>query len=1062
MISLARSLTALAVIAAALCLLSPVDGNAQGTGAAIDIGLTAEERAWIASNPEVSVAYDPFYAPYSFIGTKGAITGLAPELFTRIAELTGLKFSAAPVRDWQDILDKARARKIDVVATIVETEERGKFLSFTTAFLPTPLVIMARTGDYGILGPDTLSGKTVALVRGYSSTDRVLYDHPDIITRYVDSPLEALQDVSVGRADAYVGVVGVNAYLARHHGLANLRIASEYELESSIQGFGVRPDRPLLRSILQKAIESFGDIEQTEAYRRWVPLLQTVVEETSSTPFELTQGEEQWLRDHGPIRIGTNVNWAPMDYTDANGTPEGIGAGFIRAVDRRLGGVIEIVPGPWPEIYAAAEAGELDGVAGISPTAERERIFRFTEPYIRIPHVIFAPVDMQRLPSLDALWDKRVAIEEGFFLGKLIERRFPKAEILRYGSTNEALTAVSKGEADAYVGNRAVANYAIHALLIGNLKEHGTISETSSVNAFGFPRQNEKLRDIFQKALDSITVRERRSISGAWVAPEREQVPFTLTPAEREWLLRHPTIRVAGDREYAPIEFIGEDGTYQGLAPDYLRKLSELLDVNFVYDTKSDWDEALRKLENRELDIASAAAATDSRRRYADFTAPYLRLPVMIFGRRGGFFAADLGDLENRTVAVVRGYAATEYLLEQHPEISFVPVSTVAAGAELLLSGHVDAYVGSILTTSHAIREDGMNALMVTGKTPFSVNLSIAVRKDWPIFTNILRRAINHLSSAERTAIVNKWIGLRIKEPLDFRLMLQISLAAFIVLALAAAGIWTLWRRTRAQAAELVQRNEALAEESRSRLAAQHIAERTNLEKDHLLANVSHELRTPLNAIVGYTELLFAKFAKEPTGGKISEYLSALKMAGGQLQTIVQDLLEMTVKPGDVELREESVPLDKLFSNVKSLLDVADGPDSPIVSWPDPLPFVVTGDMQRLSQVLLNLLGNALKFSPPGSEITVSTQLQSDGDLEIRVKDRGIGIAPELLDEVMAPFVRGEDPFVRASQGSGLGLSISKSFIEAHGGALGLESMKGRGTTAVIRLPKSRVARIAA
>ncbi|MEP3112166.1 transporter substrate-binding domain-containing protein [Nisaea sp.] len=1021
------------------------------------LGLSPEERAWIVKNPTLSVAFDPFYAPYSSLGNRGEYTGLAPEIFTKIAELTGLRFTAAPIHDWQSLMDKARARKVDVVATIVDTEPRRQFLSFTEPYLPTPLVMMARIGDYGILGPKSLAGKTVALVRGYSTTDKILSEHPDIIPHFVASPLEALKDVSVGQADAYVGVVGVNTYLTRHHGLANLRISSEYEFNNVAQSIGVRPDFPLLTSIIQKALKAIGPIEQTEAYQKWVPILKAVVDERSNSPFELTEVEQDWLDRTGPIRIGINASWAPMDFVDADGKPRGIGAGFLRAMDRRLDGIIEIVPGPWPEIYAAAKAGDLDGIADISPTPARQEIFAFTEPYIEVPHVIFALADAPLLTSLNSLRGKHVGVEKGFFLGDLIEKRFSSSTVSRFATTGDALTAVSKGEIDAYVGNRAVSKYAIHTLLINNLKEHGTVEETSSINAFGFHKSNIVLRDIVQKALDNITVREKRSIFGAWVPQGRDQKPFTLTPEERDWLARHQTIRVAGDRSYAPVEFIGSNGTFQGLSPDFLAKLSELLGISFVYDTKSSWNDALSRFESRDLDIASAVATTATRRQFAEFTEPYLRLPLMIFGRRGGFFAGDLDDLTGRPVAVVKGYAATEYLLTEYPDLSFVSVDTVEKGTELLLAGHVDAYIGSILTTSHAIREDGFNALMVTGKTPFTVNLSIAVRKDWPVFAKIMRRAVNHLSATERTEVINKWIGLRIKEPTDYRFRLQLSLIAMLIAALAAAWIWHLWRRTHFQAKKLEEQNETLANESRSRLEAQQNAERANMEKDHLLANVSHELRTPLNAVVGYTELLESKIEVKLSRDKVVEYLDAIKTASGQLHAIVRDLLELTDSNSPIALSDEPVPLEELISTVRCLL-----PEQTNIVWPAPLSLAITADVHKLSQVLVNLLNNAIKFSPPESEITLSARRLNSGDLELIVKDAGIGIDPAIIDDVTLPFVRGDDPFIRDSQGSGLGLSISKTFVEAHGGDITLESTLGKGTAAIVRLPESRIVEIAA
>lgn len=1044
-----------AAVFIALVILGLLTGQSRAiaaNGAPAGLSLSPEEREWIANTPSVSVAFGPTYAPYSSLGNKGEYTGLAPELFSRIAALTGLNFTAAQVKNWQNVMERARRGEVDVVATIIDTESRRKFLSFTTPYLPTPLVIMARIGDYGILNRDSLAGKTVALIRGGSTTDKVMSEHPDIIPHFVNSAVEGLQDVSVGRADAYVGTVGVSAYLTRREGLANLRIAAEYEIDGNAQSIGIRRDLPLLHAILQKAIDYIGPVEQTDAYKKWVPLLQTVVDETSRSPFELTEAERNWLAKSAPIRIGTNQSWAPMDFVGPGGRPRGIGAGFLRAINRRLNNVIEIVPGPWPEIYAAAVSGELDGIAGISPTLARQESFVFTTPYVEVPHVIFAPAAAPPLSSLNALRGKRIGVELGFFLGDLIEERYPDTAVIRFGTTNEALTAVSKGEIDAYVGNRAVALYAIHTNLITDLKEHGTVQVTSSVNAFGFAKGNEILRDIVQKALDNLTIREKRSIFGAWVPTKHDVKPFNLTPEERDWLQRHSTVRVAGDRSYAPVEFIASNGTFQGLAPDFIAKLSELLGITFVYDTKSDWEQALTKLENRELDIASAVATTERRREFAIFTEPFLSLPVMIFGRRGGYFANDLEALAGHSVAVVNGYAATEYLRKEYPDLLYVPVDTVAAGTELLLSGHVDAYIGSILVTSHAIREDGYSDVMVTGKTPFTVNLSIAVRNDWPIFAKILRRAVNHLSATERTQVINKWIGLRIKEPTDYRFRLQLSLVAMAVAALAAGWIWYLWRRTYLQARTLEEQNDALASESQSRLAAQQVAERANLEKDHLLANVSHELRTPLNAIVGYTELLRSRVQVMRSNDKSIEYLDALKTAGGQLQAIVRDLLALTDRSSRAIQTDTTVPVDELVSTVKCLL-----PDETNIVWPDPMPLAISADIHKMAQVLVNLLNNAIKFSPPEATVTLSTRELKNGDLDFIVTDTGIGIAPNIIDNVTSPFVRGDDPFIRDSHGSGLGLSISKTFVEAHGGTLTLESELGSGTCAIVRLPKSRI-----
>ncbi len=776
--------------------------------------LTQEERDWIAAAPVIRVGIDADYPPYSFMDDSGRFQGLAPNILTEIESLTGLIFEPVPGLSWDEIINGARNRTLDVIATAVQTPERERFLNFTDIYIPTPLVIMSRKADDRILSASDLDGRTVALVEGYSVSQTILREHPTIIPKPVATAPEGLQAVAIAEADAYVGVLGVSTYLAQEHGLANLRVAARYDDSLNGQRLGTRSDWPELSSILGKALGHLDQTVMSSVFDKWIPVLENFAAGNRAIPFELTDIEQAWLDDRDDIRIGVMNAWPPMDFVDSDGKVKGIGVDFLRAMNRRLGGKIAIVPGEWSRIYNDVREGRLDALTGITPREDRLEHFNFTTNYVVVPHTIFARTDEPYIANASQLAGRRVAVEEGFFVIDIMREKYPDVALRLYANTSDALGAVAKGEADAYIGNRAVAFYIIRNELIASLKAHGRFLESKSNNAIGARKDTPILRDILQKALYSLTPQERQLILKDWVAPEDPSGrPFVLSPEEKDWLSAHPIIRVAGDRAWPPIEFLGEQGVFEGIAVDYLAILSRLMNVRFEFDMTSDWNAVVEKLKNRELDMFSAAAPTQSRQEFANFTPPYLSLPAVIFSRENDPPGASLSALEGKKVATVRGYALTEFLRASGYDLDLLEVDDVPQGLRHLQDRKVDAYIGSILVTGYYLRQLGYSNIAVSGHTPYGINVSMAVRSDWAIFSRILRRAVAHISEKERADVAGRWIGIRVNQPPDYKLILVI-----VAIAVAVVAIVVLWalvlRRLRNEAAEQAAYLQAVLEAS--------------------------------------------------------------------------------------------------------------------------------------------------------------------------------------------------------------------------------------------------------
>ncbi len=253
---------------------------------------------------------------------------------------------------------------------------------------------------------------------------------------------------------------------------------------------------------------------------------------------------------------------------------------------------------------------------------------------------------------------------------------------------------------------------------------------------------------------------------------------LALTEQERAWLQGHPVIRVFQDPAWPPVEFNDEQGNPSGMSGEYLRFIEKRLGITFQIVRGLTWQEAYERLKRWEIDMTTCVAVTREREEFWTFTTPYLRIPIVIFAQSDVTYISRMQELAGKRVAIVDGYAVSDWIPRDFPDIRLVKVRNAREGLELLQRGNVFAYIDNMLVVSYYLAKLKMMNVKVAGETPYINSQAMAVRKDWPVLAEILQKALDSISETERTEIYRKWVPIRYEYGFNYRLLWQI-LAAF-------------------------------------------------------------------------------------------------------------------------------------------------------------------------------------------------------------------------------------------------------------------------------------------
>ena len=753
-----------------------------------------------------------------------------------------------------------------------------------------------------------------------------------------------------------------------------------------------------------------------------------------------TSKELAYLQKNKTVTIANEMDWAPFDYNEF-GKATGMSIEYVQLLLKKLNLHYRFVNGyTWSELLKQFQEHKIDVMPALYKSKEREAFTHFTTPYHQGELALYVLKDT-KIKNINNLKNKKIGIEAGDASISIVHKYFPNSIVVNSVSTNTLFHNLCDKKVSAIICNPLLANH----YLLNHTKSKFTMLQTLNLTPkehqlislyVGVNTQEPILYSLLQKAINSLTHKEIQALKKIWIE-EKEYKNLDLTKKEKEYL-KHKQITMCIDPNWMPLEGF-KDGKYVGMSADFFSKIEEYLhrDINVI--KTASWSESIELAKKRECDIFSLVMPTPQRKKYMNFTTPYLSIPLVLATGMDVPFINDFLLLKNKKIGITKDYAFGEILKKRYPNLDLIEVENATDGLTQVKEGKLFGYIGTIASIAYIVQTDFIGELKITGKFNENWELGIGVRNDDSLLFDILQKAINKIDENTKRTILNKWIAIKYEQKTDYSLVVQVLVIAIFILL-----IVLYWIR------KLSILNKALTK-------AKIAAETATTTKANFLANMSHEIRTPMNSIVGMSYLI-----KETSLSKIQyDYVQKIETASNNLLNLINDILDLSkIEAHKLDIKNDNFNLLEILNNVENLLKVKSfEKDLELkITYDKSYSMHLYGDSMRLSQVLINLLSNAIKFTEKGSAELLVEKL--DPTLfRFSIIDTGIGLTQEQIKEIFSSFTQADSSITRKYGGSGLGLAIAKELIGLMGGRIWVESTLGKGSKFIfeVNLKMSKV-----
>lgn len=1024
--------------------------------------LTAEEEAWRSSHPviEVGVLAGDHLPMEAWVAGRPA--GFGVDYARLLASRLGLRLEFHPFTDLENVAfgNSPAPLPYDLLLGQVVGEVREGRFDFLKPYETGPLILVTRKLDEQVNDEHDLQHVRIVVERPYRNLAiKLALRYPQATLVFSNDGRQAMDMLVAGQADAYLG-----APLARVRTLLNERVSDDLSVVTPVSfapvsiGLATPRDRPMLAEILRKAEASVTSGELDGLRARWglkgdgIPLV--------PTGNGLSAKDQALLRALPTLRLGFELDRYPFTFLNNEGRPDGMAADYVQILQKKLGIRIQPVPAKdWNELQRMVRANEVDMVGAAMPEHFRAGDMVFSRPYEHFPEVIVARSTSRAIAGPEDLAGHAVAVRGDS--APRLQRLLPRSHLLPVATNDAGLSLVASGKVDAYIGTLP----AIDALIrdqYTSLRVMGPVGDDLDFT-IGISKRFGHLMPLVDRVLAEVKDSDRMAIRSRWMTTEYHYgVPWKWVSIG---LLTAIAVIAVVIFAYTRLRLLmrARNLAERGLAIqlDFQRALLESIPYPvFVKDAEGRYLAVNRAYEEMfECSRADLLGRTLLETRHAkDSDANALHEADMEVLSHGSEVRREL--YLNSTVS---GNCPRDVLLWQHTFArgagqgvgllgTVVDVSDLrkaearATASEQHLIDTNESLPGVVMRVRYST-DGGAVYEYVSGQTTALLGLTI---ED---LTQGGRRVYDVIPPEDHPPVVAAVQGLlqgHGPQTSEFRT----HTPSGVHWVRASAG------QPRKVAPGVVSCSifftdiTAEKEQAKALVVAKAVAEAAVAAKSAFLAMMSHEIRTPMAGVLGLIELL----NKTPLDREQLHMVDMVHDSAGVLLQILDDVLDFSrIEAGRLTLDTHPFDLRALADGVLGLFATRALEKGvrlyAVLDWR--LAAEYRGDMNRVRQIMTNLLSNALKFTEQG-HIELHLELLGESPegqrLSIALVDTGIGISQEQLGRLFNPFVQAEISTTRRYGGTGLGLSICQQLAHLMGGEIRLTSAVGSGTQAIFEV----------
>ncbi|QJI37927.1 transporter substrate-binding domain-containing protein [Pseudomonas sp. ADAK13] len=476
----------------------------------------------------------------------------------------------------------------------------------------------------------------------------------------------------------------------------------------------------------------------------------------------LDEADWSWLRGKGTLVLGSSApDYSPFSITSNRHDYEGFTADYAQLLAQLLHINVRVHRyASRDEVLAALKAGDVDMLGSSNGFEAADPELQLSNAYAEDqPTLVTRVGDSQNLDP--ELAGKRVAMLYHYLPPKTVEDFYPKASLQLYPSTLSAIGAVAFGQADVYLGDAISANYLINRNYLNNVQLADFSRLEVSNFSFSVKRDNARLLRVINASLAAIPVTERQTILRRWSAGGASmpgQRPLHFSVNEQRWLDKHPRLRVVVDDSFLPISFYTDAGEFRGISADVLAKVALRTGLKFEVQRVNSVREMIEAITTDKADLLVTLTPSDEREAVLRFTRPYLATPFVLVSSNRPGSPNTLDDMNGKKLAVIRGNATRDMLIEQYPGIRLVDAENAQDAMAMVANGQADAAVNSLITARYMISRQYRDRLRVTSTVGVTnARVAFATARGALELFSIMDKALLSIAPEEMDELTNRW-----------------------------------------------------------------------------------------------------------------------------------------------------------------------------------------------------------------------------------------------------------------------------------------------------------------